>query len=30
MMQSLLENEGLIIIDDKIQNFKENYWEPID
>ncbi len=27
-MQELLEKEGLIIKDDKIQNFKENYWDP--
>lgn len=28
VMQELLENEGLIIEDDKIINFKENFWDP--
>lgn len=28
LMQQLLENEGLIIIDDKIQNFKTHFWDP--
>lgn len=28
LMQQLLENEGLVIIDDKIQNFKKHYWDP--
>lgn len=27
-MQQLLENEGLIIEDNKITNFKENFWDP--
>ncbi|MDA3816323.1 MAG: MGMT family protein [Prolixibacteraceae bacterium] len=30
IMQELLENEGLIIEDDKILNFKENFWDPMD
>jgi methylated-DNA-protein-cysteine methyltransferase-like protein len=28
LMQQLLENEGLTIIDDKIQDFKSHYWDP--
>lgn len=28
-MQELLEKEGLVIEEDKIRNFKENYWEPL-
>lgn len=28
LMQQLLENEGLIIIDDQVQNFKKVYWDP--
>lgn len=27
-MQQLLENEGLIIDDDRIVNFKERFWDP--
>jgi len=27
-MQQLLENEGLIIMDDQIINFHENFWDP--
>ncbi len=27
-MQQLLENEGLIIDDDRILNFKERFWDP--
>ncbi len=27
-MQQLLENEGLIIIENKITNFGENFWDP--
>jgi methylated-DNA-protein-cysteine methyltransferase-like protein len=27
-MQNALENEGLTIIEDQIQNFKQNYWDP--
>lgn len=29
MMQSLLENEGIVIIADKIQNFKNVFWDPL-
>lgn len=28
LMQELLENEGIIIIKDKIQNFKDLFWDP--
>jgi len=28
-MEQLLENEGLIIIDDQIINFKEKFWDPL-
>jgi methylated-DNA-protein-cysteine methyltransferase-like protein len=28
MMQQLLENEGFVIENDTIQNFKENLWNP--
>lgn len=28
MMQELLENEGIIIINDQVQNFKSHFWSP--
>ncbi|MEM9991077.1 MAG: MGMT family protein [Bacteroidota bacterium] len=28
LMQELLEQEGLVIEDDKIQNFKQHLWHP--
>ena len=28
LMQQLLENEGLIIIDDQIQSFNKHFWDP--
>ena len=28
VMQELLESEGFIIVDDKILNFKERFWDP--
>ena len=28
VMQQLLENEGLIIEDDKVINFREKFWDP--
>ncbi len=28
LMQQLLENEGLTITDNKIQNFKTHFWDP--
>lgn len=27
-MQTLLEAEGIIVVEDKIQNLKEKYWDP--
>ena len=27
-MQQLLENEGIIVEDDRVQNFKEKFWDP--
>lgn len=30
MMQELLESEGIIIIDDQIQDFKKVFWSPLD
>lgn len=29
IMQQLLENEGAVIENDKIKNFKEMFWDPI-
>lgn len=29
LMQDLLENEGLVIVDHQIQNFKNHLWVPI-
>ncbi|MBW7846893.1 MAG: MGMT family protein [Bacteroidales bacterium] len=28
LMQKLLENEGFVIENDKIKNFKERFWDP--
>jgi methylated-DNA-protein-cysteine methyltransferase related protein len=28
-MEQLLENEGIIIKDDRILNFKEKFWDPL-
>jgi methylated-DNA-protein-cysteine methyltransferase related protein len=28
-MQQLLENEGLIVEDDRILNFREKFWDPV-
>jgi methylated-DNA-protein-cysteine methyltransferase-like protein len=28
LMQQLLENEGITVIDDKIQHFKDHNWDP--
>jgi methylated-DNA-protein-cysteine methyltransferase-like protein len=30
LMQQLLESEGLIIKEDQIANFKENFWDPME
>jgi len=29
LMQELLENEGLVVLDDKIQNFQSHFWDPV-
>lgn len=29
-MQQLLENEGLIVEDDRIINFRERFWDPVE
>ncbi len=28
LMQQLLENEGIIVKENTVQNFKEHFWEP--
>lgn len=28
LMQQLLESEGVIVIDNKVQNFQELFWQP--
>lgn len=28
LMQQLLENEGVVVNDNVVQNFKEHFWEP--
>lgn len=28
LMQQLLENEGIVVIDDQIQNFEKVFWKP--
>ena len=28
LMQQLLENEGVVVIENQIQNFKEIFWDP--
>ncbi len=28
MMQQLLENEGILVIDDQVQNFSDVFWDP--
>lgn len=30
LMQQLLENEGLTVIDDQVQDFKRFFWDPKD
>jgi methylated-DNA-protein-cysteine methyltransferase-like protein len=27
-MQQLLENEGIIVVDNQIQNFQNVFWDP--
>nr|WP_320117599.1 MGMT family protein [uncultured Marinifilum sp.] len=29
LMQQLLENEGIIVINDQIQNFEKIFWDPM-
>jgi methylated-DNA-protein-cysteine methyltransferase-like protein len=29
LMEQLLENEGLVVEDDQIVNFEENFWDPL-
>lgn len=29
LMQQLLENEGIVVKSDKIQNFKKHFWDPL-
>lgn len=29
VMQELLENEGIQVVDDQVQNFKELFWDPV-
>jgi len=29
LMQQLLENEGVLVIDNQIQNFEKHFWTPI-
>jgi methylated-DNA-protein-cysteine methyltransferase-like protein len=28
LMQQLLENEGIVVIENQIQNFEEIFWDP--
>ena len=28
MMQGLLENEGIVVEDNKVQNFAQHFWDP--
>jgi len=28
LMQQLLENEGIVVVDDEIQNFQKIFWDP--
>lgn len=30
LMQELLESEGIVVIDDKIKNFKTVFWNPLE
>jgi len=29
LMQQLLENEGIVVIDDQIQDFEKLFWDPV-
>lgn len=30
LMQELLEHEGIVVKDNKVQNFKQLFWDPMD
>ena len=30
LMQQLLENEGIVVVENQIQNFEKVFWDPID
>lgn len=30
LMQQLLENEGIVVVENQIQNFEKVFWNPID
>jgi len=30
LMQQLLEQEGVVVVNDKIKNFKDIFWNPLD
>ena len=30
LMQQLLEQEGIVVVNDKIKNFKDIFWNPLD
>jgi methylated-DNA-protein-cysteine methyltransferase-like protein len=29
LMQQLLENEGIQVVDDQVQNFEKHFWDPV-
>lgn len=29
LMQELLENEGIMVKNDKVQNYKQHFWDPL-
>ncbi len=29
IMQQLLENEGIVVIDDQVQDFEKHFWDPM-
>ncbi|MGQ1786900.1 MULTISPECIES: MGMT family protein [unclassified Saccharicrinis] len=30
VMQELLESEGIIVVDDKVKDFKKHFWDPME
>ena len=30
VMQQLLENEGIVVIEEQVINFKERFWDPVE